>query len=298
MNEASSPRLGGPLRLWRALGVDLQVALARGAVRDPWPCPTAVAWLTHAALAALVLGAGLWLLVDYHAGFVRLNTAAAELPGALWQALTVLGDERVVFALSLFFARRHPRVLWALVAAGLLAAVYSYGLKAIVVSGRPPAVLEPGSFNLIGPGHRSDSFPSGHSVTAGVFCGVLALFARRRAWRAGLIVLAVAIGVSRVAVGVHWPVDVGFGLAGGWLAALLGVGLARRSQNGICSRTVHLAIVALAGIVTAGLWFDDVGYPAAAPALRLICAAALATALLGYVLLPLCRALCTRSPAG
>lgn len=284
------------LRLWRALGKDLDAALSRGAARDAWPDAPAEAWLTHAALAALVLGAGLWLLVAYHAGFGTLNAAAAQLPGSLWQGLTVLGDERVAFALSLFLARRHPRVFWALIFAALVATLYSRGLKPLLDAARPPAVLEPGSFNLIGPAHRGESFPSGHSVTAGVFFGVLALFARRRTWRAVFLLLAVGVGLSRTAVGVHWPVDVAFGLGGGWLAVIIGARLARRSPVGIDDGSVHLACVTLAAIVSVGLWFDDGGYPAAGLWLRVLCVTALAAALLGYAVLPLAR--CMRQIAG
>lgn len=291
MTDGARKQHGLLLRLGRALGGELDASLARGATRDPWPEPVATAWLTRAALAALVLGAGLWLLAGYHAGFATLNGVAAELPAWLWQGLTVLGDERVAFALSLFVARRHPRVFWALIVAGLLAALYARGLKPVLDAARPPAVLDSGSFNLIGPGHRSDSFPSGHSVTAGVFFGVLALFARRRAWRGLCLLLALAAGLSRTALGVHWPVDVAFGLAGGWAAAIIGVWLARRSQWGILDGSVHLAFVTLAAVVSVGLWFDDGGYPAVGPALQALCAAALGTAVLGYMLLPLGRCL-------
>jgi membrane-associated phospholipid phosphatase len=296
MAEDARGHHGLARRLAQALGGELDAALARGVARDPWPDPGAVAWLTRAALAALVLGAGLWLLAGYHAGFATLNAAAAELPDWLWQGLTVLGDERVAFALSLLVARRHPRVFWALIVAGLIAALYARGLKPLLDAARPPAVLAPGSFNLIGPGHRGESFPSGHSVTAAVFFGVLALFARLRAWRGLFLLLALAAGLSRTALGVHWPVDVAFGLGGGWVAAVIGVGLARRSQWGIHDGSVHLAFVTLAAMVSVGLWFDDGGYPAVGAALQVLCAVALGTAVVGYVLLPLGR--CARRIAG
>ncbi|MEU9044738.1 MULTISPECIES: phosphatase PAP2 family protein [unclassified Kitasatospora] len=71
------------------------------------------------------------------------------------------------------------------------------------------------------------SFPSGHSFTATVSAGLLALaVARARPARAGAAiagaaVFAVAIGLTRVYLGVHWPLDVlgGWLLAAGWLAA-------------------------------------------------------------------------------
>ncbi len=71
------------------------------------------------------------------------------------------------------------------------------------------------------------SFPSGHSFSSAVCAGLLALaIARRRpSWartaRAAAVLYAVAVGLSRVYVGVHWPLDVvgSWLLAAGWLAA-------------------------------------------------------------------------------
>jgi membrane-associated phospholipid phosphatase len=280
-----------------ALAKDLRQALARGSMRDdPSATVSGLAWLTHAAVAALVLGAGLLLLGGYHTGFARINAAATLWPSWLWQVLTILGDERVAFALSLVFARRHPRVFWTLICAGVLALLYSRGLKPLVDAPRPPAVLAAGSFHLIGPGHQGESFPSGHSITAGVFFGVLLAFARRLTFRLLFLLLAVLVGISRVAVGVHWPVDVAFGLGGGWLAAWIGVRMARRNPWGMADGSVHMAFVTLAAIVTVGLWFDDGGYAAAALPLRMLCVVALGTAALGYLILPLWRCLTAVRP--
>ena len=60
------------------------------------------------------------------------------------------------------------------------------------------------------------SFPSGHSLLAVMMGGVLiylvGLWVRplllRRAIQTGLILLVIAMGVSRVYLGVHWPSDV------------------------------------------------------------------------------------------
>jgi membrane-associated phospholipid phosphatase len=72
------------------------------------------------------------------------------------------------------------------------------------------------------------SFPSGHAVLSVCFYGGLALLlwnrARTRGWRALLLACAIgfplAIGFSRVYLGVHYPTDV----LGGWLGASLWLG--------------------------------------------------------------------------
>lgn len=91
--------------------------------------------------------------------------------------------------------------------------------------------------------HGSWSFPSGHAMGAlvgyGMLAYVLCLLATRdrshRAWIVvGLTLLVVAIGVSRLYLGVHYFSDVMGGFAAGvlWLSACVcAVELARRRQR-------------------------------------------------------------------
>jgi membrane-associated phospholipid phosphatase len=280
--------------LFAYLRRDLREALALGAARTPAVSGTGAKWLSLWALAAAAAGLSLYLLAGYHAGFLRINAAAAVAPPSLWEWLTVLGDERVAFALALLLSRPRPRVFWSLICAAVVAAAYSGGLKPIFDAARPPMALAPDVFNLVGPGHRRESFPSGHSTTAGVFFGVLVYYARAIRWRVLFLLLGVFAGLSRVAVGVHWPVDVAAGLAGGVLAAWAGVWLARRSTWGIQEPAVHLAFVAVAAIMAVSLWFDNGGYEGATLFLRLVSVTTLGFALWGYLVLPVRRALLQR----
>jgi membrane-associated phospholipid phosphatase len=73
------------------------------------------------------------------------------------------------------------------------------------------------------------SFPSGHAMSGTIILGALAYLAARsiREWRsksaalAALATLALAIGISRLYLGVHWTSDVGAGFAAGllWVTA-------------------------------------------------------------------------------
>jgi membrane-associated phospholipid phosphatase len=273
---------------------ELQAALTRGLERGSPANPAAARELLLASLLLGLLAMGMFLSAGYHTGFLAVNTWASDYPSWLWQNLTLLGDEHLAFTLALFFSRRHPRVFWALMCAALVGAAYASGLKPLVDALRPPGVLEAGSFNLIGPDHRHHSFPSGHSVTAAVFFGVLIYYARRGEWRLLFLLLALLAGLSRVALGVHWPVDVAAGLAGGLLAAWLGAALARRLSWGITDSSIHLALVTLAAIMAVALALVGRGYPEALWPGRVVVAMALFTALASYLILPVMRYVRTR----
>jgi len=110
-------------------------------------------------------------------------------------------------------ARRSDALGLLLAAAGGQGVVY--GLKALFHRARPEA-----AFASLG-----YSFPSGHSFAAVTLYGMLAYWlvraaSRRRAWIwTGTVFLILAIGFSRVYLGVHYASDVAAGFAAGlpWL---------------------------------------------------------------------------------
>lgn len=276
------PMLPVPTRYLAAL----EAALTRGSAQGWRAAPGGLHWLLVGAAVATLGGALLYALGGHQTGFLTINQAAQVLPAGLWQSVTMLGDERVVGALALLFARRQPRLFWTLLCAALLAALYSRGLKPLLDIPRPPALLSAEAFTLIGPVRRWHSFPSGHSVTAAVFWGVLLWFRGGLPWRALCTAMALAVGLSRVALGVHWPVDVAAGLAGGALAVPLGAWLAARLRGAMTAPRLHLALVLVAAVLAVSLLFDDGGYLAAAGLLRLTGGLVLAVAAVDYLLLP------------
>lgn len=195
--------------------------------------------------------------------FLTLNGWGAQLPDALWANVTQLGDTLVALALLIPLARRHPEIIWSVFVGALFATVYVHGIKPWFHIPRPPAVLAPEIFNQIGPAHRARAFPSGHSATAFTVLGVCILYLRSPWLRALLFALASLVAVSRVMVGVHWPLDVIFGALGGWVAACLGVFFASRWPWGLSPwlRRVQLLVLLLVALALIG---HDGGYSQAA----------------------------------
>lgn len=182
--------------------------------------------------ASLILLAVVYLSGVNQGLFLDINHLSAYTGDGLWANLTILGNGTVALALALPVVARRPAALAPVILAALLTAVAVNGLKDLFHAARPPAVLAAGVFHVIGPAYGSRSFPSGHTATAFAFAGVVSLVFARPALTAALIIAAAAVGLSRVVVGVHWPVDVLGGAAVGWLCAAAGVLLAGRWRTG------------------------------------------------------------------
>lgn len=125
--------------------------------------------------------------------------------GAIW----------LVIGLGAALALRRPAILPLTAVTVWTADLLALAIKAAI--GRPrPFVLFPEPAPLI-VGVLGDSFPSGHAATSFAGAALLSRYLPGR-WPV-LFVLAVAIGFSRVYVGVHYPSDVVGGAILGMLVA-------------------------------------------------------------------------------
>ncbi|MCJ8313602.1 MAG: phosphatase PAP2 family protein [Pseudomonadales bacterium] len=167
--------------------------------------------------------------------FIEFNHYLAVLPHSLWLNMTYMGDGLVIFALFSFMLIIRAQAWAAMFASILIASVVTNVGKAYFLMPRPAVVLDNDSFFIVGDVLIGfSSFPSGHSITISfVFISMLAtLFACPETIKEkiflllGLFIL-VLFCISRVAVGAHWPLDIIAGAGLGWLAALIGVSIAR-----------------------------------------------------------------------
>jgi membrane-associated phospholipid phosphatase len=226
-------------------------------------------WLLVVAGIAATAGMLLLAVGGYHAGFHTLNEAGRAISDRTLESLTQSGDSLFVLSLFLALAWRYPQAVWHAVLAALIATLLSHGVKFAVQQLRPPAVLNPDSFHLLGPAWRHSSFPSGHTVTAFVAAGVLGCEWRSPAARAAALGLAAAVGYSRVAVGAHWPVDVLCGAAIGLVSAWLGLGLMDRMRWGLRARG-HQFIVGALALCAVADFMRIPAYPGAQAVVRIV----------------------------
>ncbi|AGA35172.1 Phosphoesterase, PA-phosphatase related protein [Thioalkalivibrio nitratireducens DSM 14787] len=179
-------------------------------------------WLLGGGAVAIALAAVIWYLGGPFAGFLFLNGALEWLPDAFWGLLSSAGDGLVLGVLVLFVARRHPQILWVFFLGVIVAGILTHVPKGLLDLPRPAALLESGSFRLIGPELHSQGPPSGHALAVFLVAGVAMYFLRSGLLRLMVLAGAALVAISRVAVGAHWPLDVvlgsGLGLVGAWLS--------------------------------------------------------------------------------
>lgn len=240
-------------------------------LRSPWT------WLPPAVALALV--AGILATGANRALFLWLNRTGEAVGDLVWFHLTMLGDGAVALALVLPWIRRAPRLFWAALLAAVVAGLWTQVTKAFVDVPRPLSVLAGGAFHQAGPAYRRVSFPSGHAAATFALAGIWAMGVRgRRLWRGLLLVLASLVGVSRIMVGVHWPLDVLWGMLGGWLGAWCGLALQARRHGpwqtaGPAGKLAGAVLMAVAASLVVS---RHIGIPVVLPAQRLLAVACLA----------------------
>lgn len=206
----------------------------------PWLVLSATAGLGGALVAlATVATAGLYDDVEDGEGVSRLDRPVLDWVAG-WRtpwlnqavtAFTDLGSTRVMVPMMLAVAgllwwrwrRPTPAILMAVAAAGsVLMTVVG---KDLVGRVRPPLAL------AVPPYETSPSFPSGHTLNSWVLWILIGyLIATRLPTRRGAVIasiiavlLATAMGMSRVYLGHHWPTDVlvAWALGTAWLTVLV-----------------------------------------------------------------------------
>ena len=194
-------------------------------------------WKIYASAGVFLLTLVMFVLAGAFASFPGDEPALVGLQGFQTEwldtaalALDTIGGEPVaiilvvVTAVGLMLLRRPADA--GMVILSLFPLLIGQELKEIVDRPRP-------GYHMLGLDPHSFSFPSGHSLYAAIFGGLLIYLANElvpsrlaRRWLQGsLAALILAMGASRIYLGLHWPSDVigGFLFGGLALAGLIGL---------------------------------------------------------------------------
>lgn len=140
-------------------------------------------------------------------------------------ALVVWGVTAVLLAPTMLIGPKHLLIRfhgWAtLVLASIFVGSFPTEIGKLVVGRARPLLLDELGSAYFAPFravHSYESFPSGHSMMAGIMLVSLWIFLPR--WRFFTVPVCLLFGVSRLAAGAHYPTDVVAGLTIGFIATL------------------------------------------------------------------------------
>ena len=218
--------------------------------------------LIRLSYLAWIAAAVLYFTLGYHAGFHSINSWASLFPEKLLQTITFMGDGAVCLSIGILFARRCPALIWVMFLAMLVGTLVLHLGKDSFGMMRPPAVLDPDSFNVIGAAFKNSSFPSGHTFTAFVVGSIGFYFAKTPQVKVLALLAASIVGISRVLVGAHWPIDVLVGAGLGMLSVATSLIVANHIHWGM-RRFGHLFIITLLLIAVGVMMIEQHGYPLA-----------------------------------
>jgi membrane-associated phospholipid phosphatase len=223
-------------------------------------------WLWLLPIVLFAASTPLWLHVWEPAMFLAINGWAAPIPSQVWTNLSLLGNGWGVLAVTSPLLVLAPRYCWAWVCAAPFAVLFARTGKAMLEFPRPAAVVDNSQMRIVGELLHNVAMPSGHTLTAfavgtGIFLAIPAAQRWRHVW---LLVLAAGAGLSRIAVGAHWPGDVAVGASLGLLAGLLGNLLLQRMNplhfqaNSWSLRLVAVLVgISVYHLLTEALDFDE-----------------------------------------
>lgn len=207
MIDLSKPwPLGLSRTTWWRFALAFAALLAVSVWFDPWFSVTARAWPTPVNdFLAYITDYGLsdWILIP--------SLALMIVSGLLGLAI----PKRTPKLALLEMTQLHAFIFIGVGLPGLIANL----IKRAIGRPRPELLDQLGhlDFTPILNDWTYQSFPSGHSTTSFAIAFVIGFLSRR--WLLPLLVVAVIVGVSRVAVGAHYPTDVMGGAVVGSLGA-------------------------------------------------------------------------------
>lgn len=199
-------------------------------------------------------------------GFIAINSRGNIADGKVWSFITLMGDTGILWPMLLIFSITSMKTIYAVLAAVPMGGFLSVLLKKLFDSPRPSGLLESVDIHVIGPVLTTHSYPSGHTITifAAISAIVLSYSIQAKLlgsiFKIGLFIFATVVGISRIMVGAHWPLDCLAGACVGWISGVTGIYLSRKYLLKIANQNIDFVAVALLWVLSIWNFYREFDY--------------------------------------
>jgi len=168
--------------------------------------------------------------------FFLINSKLSQFPIIL-NNLTQFGSELIFLSFLSIFIVYAPKLWESFLSAWVISILLSRSLKILFAVPRPAAIFDNNDFIIIGEKLTgNNSLPSGHSITVFTILTVL-MFAfmpqklkYKISWFVLFIITGLMLGITRVGVGAHYPLDVVIGSIIGYISGITGIFISQKFQ--------------------------------------------------------------------
>ncbi len=199
-------------------------------------------------------------------GFIAINSRGNIADEKVWSFITLMGDTGILWPMLLIFSITSMKTIYAVLAAVPMGGFLSVLLKKLFDSPRPSGLLESVDIHVIGPVLTTHSYPSGHTITifAAISAIVLSYSIQAKLlgsiFKIGLFIFATVVGISRIMVGAHWPLDCLAGACVGWISGVTGIYLSRKYLLKIANQNINFVAVALLWVLSIWNFYREFDY--------------------------------------
>lgn len=155
--------------------------------------------------------------------FLYLNDLLYFKPEDIWINITLYGDAAMVMIMLLPLTGKRPDLIVRTFIAAIITTIILHSFKSYFPVLRPPSIFSPDVMHQLGNQFWHGSFPSGHASAPFTLAAMVIFLVNNNKIRSFVLVYASIIAISRIATGVHWPMDILGGAFFGWLAAFISV---------------------------------------------------------------------------
>lgn len=180
--------------------------------------------------------------------FLYLNHFLYFKPEAIWINITLFGDAAMVMIMLLPLIAKRPELIVRTFIAAIITTIILHSFKINFPVLRPPSVFSADVMHQLGNQFWHGSFPSGHAAAPFTLAAMVIFLVENNKVRALVLAYASLIAVSRIATGVHWPIDILGGAFFGWFAAFISVRFINISGKNLIAQRITVIFLLYAAI--------------------------------------------------